>query len=113
MVHMAYTACTPRVHRLRALLALGGPAGMAALLTLPALPAAAANFTPPQGCKLEVTVQNRGCTVSQHYRCSSDAPGDQWVTYFTPDGPTYQSRIDRESSWMESTDLTTGLVDTL
>ncbi|WP_225612033.1 hypothetical protein [Paracoccus sp. PAR01] len=86
---------------------------MAALLTFSALPVMAANFTPPQGCKLEVTVQNRGCTVSQHYRCSADAPGDQWVVYFTPDGPTYQSRIDRETRWMESTDLNTGLVDTL
>ncbi|MDS9467121.1 hypothetical protein RGQ15_05970 [Paracoccus sp. MBLB3053] len=83
------------------------------MLTIFALPASAANFTPPQGCKLEVTVQNRGCTVSQHYRCGSDTPGDQWVTYYTPDGPSYQSRIDRETRWMESTDLTTGLVDTL
>lgn len=83
------------------------------MLTFLALPAAAANFTPPQGCNLEVTVQNRGCTVSQHYRCSGDAPGDQWVVYFTPDGPTYQSRIDRETRWMESTDLNSGLVDTL
>ncbi|MTH76543.1 hypothetical protein [Paracoccus aestuariivivens] len=83
------------------------------MLTLFALPALAANFTPPQGCQLEVTVQNRGCSVSQHYRCSGDTPGDQWVTYFTPDGPTYQSRIDAETRWMESTDLATGLVDTL
>jgi len=86
---------------------------MAVLLTLPALPALAANFAPPDGCRLEVTVQNRGCTVSQHYRCSGDAPGDQWVVYFTPEGATYQSRIDRETRWMESTDLRTGLVDTL
>ncbi|WP_240540282.1 hypothetical protein [Paracoccus sp. pheM1] len=87
--------------------------GMAAMLTLPALPAAAANFTPPSGCKLEITVQNRGCSVSQHYRCGSDAPGDQRVTYFTPEGPTFQSRIDRETRWMESTDLRSGLTDLL
>ncbi|WP_134680279.1 hypothetical protein [Paracoccus ravus] len=83
------------------------------MLTLSALPSSAANFTPPQGCKLEVTVQNRGCTVSQHYRCSGDAPGDQWVTYFTPDGQSYKSRIDSETRWLESTDLTTGIIDTL
>lgn len=83
------------------------------MLTLPALPAAAANFTPPSGCKLEITVQNRGCSVSQHYRCGSDAPGDQRVTYFTPEGPTFQSRIDRETRWMESTDLRSGLTDVL
>ncbi len=88
-------------------------AGMATLLTFLPLPAAAANFTPPSGCKLEVTVQNRGCSVSQHYRCSADAPGDQWVTYFTAEGPTFQSRIDRETRWMESTDLRSGLTDVL
>lgn len=117
MVHKAYTACTPRVHRQRALHVARGSlflaAGMAALLTLPALPARAANFTPPEGCRLEATVQNRGCTVSQHYRCSADTPGDQWVVYFTPEGATYQSRIDRETRWMESTDLRSGLVDVL
>ncbi|WP_288950994.1 hypothetical protein [uncultured Paracoccus sp.] len=88
-------------------------AGMAIWLLLPAGPAAAANFTPPSGCKLEITVQNRGCTVSQHYRCDSDAPGDQRVTYFTQEGATFQSRIDRETRWMESTDLRTGLTDVL
>ena len=35
----------------------------AALLTLSALPVHAATFTPPEGCKLEITVQNRGCTI--------------------------------------------------
>lgn len=85
-------------------------AGLALML---ALPAWAANFTPPEGCRLEMTVQNRGCTVSQHYRCTGDAPGDQWVTYFTREGATYQSRIDAETRWMESIDLTTGLIDRL
>ncbi|WP_246098631.1 hypothetical protein [Paracoccus laeviglucosivorans] len=85
----------------------------AAMLTISALPALAANFTPPQGCKLELTIQNRSCTVAQHYRCSSDAAGDQWVTYFTPEGQTYQSRIDRETRWMESTNMRDGIVDVL
>lgn len=86
----------------------------AALLGLCALsPARAANFTPPEGCKLEMTIQNRGCTVSQHYRCSADAPGDQRVTIFTPDGAVYQSRIDRETRWMESTNLVNGTQDML
>lgn len=121
VVHKAYTACTQRVDRQRTLPGLRnlGPrnlapaAIMAALLTISALPVQAANFTPPQGCKLEVTVQNRSCTVSQHYRCSSDPAGDQWVTYFSREGATYQSRIDRETRWMESTDLRSDLTDTL
>lgn len=116
MMHEAYTMRTPDVHSQRALpvariRALA--AGMAGLLTLSALPATAANFTPPEGCRLEITVQNRGCSVSQHYRCSGDAAGDQWVTYFTREGATYQSRIDKETRWMESTDLRSGLVDVL
>ena len=89
------------------------PAVAAALLTLSALPGQAADFIPPQGCKLEMTVQNRGCTVSQHYRCAEDSSGDQRVTIFTPDGPVYQSRIDRETRWMESTNLVQGMTDFL
>lgn len=87
--------------------------GLAALLGCLALPAMAANFTPPSGCTLEMTVQNRGCTVAQHYRCAADTPGDQWVVYMTRDGAVYQSRIDKETRWMESTDLRTGVIDTL
>ena len=85
----------------------------AALLTLSALPVQAATFTPPEGCKLEITVQNRGCTVSQYYRCDSDAAGDQRVTIFTTDGPVYQSRIDKETRWLESTNLVQGVTDLL
>lgn len=110
MTHRTDTEPAPRLIRQTA---LPRAAGAAALLTLIALPAVAANFTPPQGCRLEVTVQNRGCTVSQHYRCSGDAPGDQWVTYFDAQGASFQSRIDRETRWMESTDLRSGLVDVL
>ena len=84
-----------------------------AALFLPALPAAAANFTPPEGCTLEVTIQNRSCTVSQHYRCSADAAGDQRVTYFDSEGPTFQSRIDKETRWIESRDMRSGIVDQL
>src|SRR5690606_12988836 len=64
---------------------------LGAILTLPPLPGHAATFTPPQGCRLEVTVQNRGCTVSQIYRCESDPKGDQRSTIFNEDGPTHHS----------------------
>lgn len=116
MMQDACTTRTPGVHRLRALRVAAGLlplAGMSAVLTLSGLPARAGNFTPPQGCRLEVTIQNRGCTVSQHYRCAADGAGDQRVTYFTPEGPTYQSRIDKETRWLESTDLRTGVTDVL
>lgn len=79
----------------------------------PALPAFAGNFTPPEGCTLEVTIQNRSCTVSQHYRCSSDNAGDQRVMYFDNEGATFESRIDKETRWLESRDLRSGIVDKL
>ncbi len=86
---------------------------VAAALLSPAMPAFAANFTPPEGCTLEVTIQNRSCTVSQHYRCSADPQGDQRVTYFDREGPTFESRIDKETRWLESRDLRSGIVDRL
>lgn len=86
--------------------------GQAACLILP-LEAGAAGFTPPQGCTLTMTVQQRSCTVAQHYTCESDPAGDQRVVYFTDQGLVYQSRIDRETRWLESTDTVTGTTDTL
>lgn len=41
---------------------------------LAALPAEAGSFTPPEGCETFLTVQARGCRVSNHYRCEADAP---------------------------------------
>ena len=86
--------------------------GQLACLVL-AFPAAAAEFRPPAGCTLTMTVQQRSCTVAQHYSCSADAAGDQWVAYFTRDGLVYQSRIDAETRWMESTDTVSGITDRL
>ena len=87
---------------------------LAALIAgLAGLPAFAGTFTPPSGCTLEMTVQNRSCTVSQHYRCAADPGGDQRVTVFTREGAAFESRIDRETRWLESTNLMSGLSDRL
>ena len=75
--------------------------------------AAAATFTPPAGCRLEVTVQNRSCTVSQYYRCESDAEGDQRSAIFGKDGLVHLSRIDRETRWIESSNPNSGIADRL
>lgn len=85
----------------------------AAALAALTIPATAAEWSPPQGCRLDLTVQQRSCTVAQHYRCDADAPGDQRVAYFTREGLVYQSRIDAETRWMESTDLVSGITDRL
>ena len=89
-----------------------GLGGALALLT--ALPAfAAGKFAAPKGCTVYQTVQMHNCQVSNHYRCDGDAAGDQWSIYFGGDGPFYMSRIDSETRWVDSYDLTTGQRDQL
>ena len=66
---------------------------------------AAGTFTPPEGCCAWMTVQARACRVSQYYKCTGDAPGDQWRADFDQDGMFFVSRIDAESQWVESYDL--------
>ena len=90
-----------------------GGAALIAATVLTVSQARAGSFVPPSGCELKITVQNRGCTVGQHYICAADAPGDQHVVYFDKDGPSYHSKIDVETRWLESSDLTTGLTDRL
>ena len=77
---------------------------------LPAVPATAQSampgvFSPPPGCTGWLTVQSRGCRVSNHYRCEADAPGDQWRADFDQEGIFFVSRIDRETQWIESFDM--------
>ncbi|WBU56516.1 hypothetical protein [Paracoccus sediminicola] len=60
-----------------------------------------------------MTVQTRGCKVSQHYICAADRAGDQHVVYYDREGPSYHSKIDAETRWLESNDLNTGLSDFL
>lgn len=79
--------------------------GLALGALIAPLPAAAGTFTPPPGCTGFLTVQARGCKVSNHYICAADAPGDQWRVDFGPGGPYFASRIDHEAQWVESFDL--------
>lgn len=85
-----------------------------AILTLAAAPVATAgSFTPPEGCETFLTVQSRGCRVSNHYRCTADQPGDQWRADFDQEGVFFLSRIDREAQWVESFELNPRLRQTL
>lgn len=96
----------------RHMLAVALGAGMLSLyLCAPSV--AAATFRAPEGCRLEMTIQSRGCTVSQIYRCSADPDGTQHSAIFAQDGLTYQSTIDFETRWIESSDPQSGLVDRL
>lgn len=75
----------------------------AAVMALALGPAAhAGSFTAPEGCEAFLTVQSRGCRVSNHYRCAADAPGDQWRADFDQEGMFFLSRIDSETQWVES-----------
>lgn len=75
-------------------------------LTLAPIPALAASpWAAPQGCEVFMTVQSKECRVSNHYRCTGDAPGDQWRADFDQDGIFFQSRINSEAEWVESFEL--------
>ncbi|MRX50959.1 hypothetical protein GI374_10975 [Paracoccus sp. S-4012] len=87
---------------------------LAVVLCALALPTSAQVFTPPAGCTLDMTVQERSCNVANHYHCEADAPGDRRVLYFGEGGiPRYHSRIDAETRWIWSEDPESGLVDEL
>lgn len=88
------------------------PAAILAAM-LAATPGLAANFAPPQGCTLQSTVQNRGCSVTQYFTCSADPAGNQRSAIFGKDGLRHLSRIDAETRWIESSDPMTGLADFL
>jgi hypothetical protein len=75
-----------------------------AYLTIPAAPALAGVWAVPEGCAAFMTVQAKACRVSHYYRCSQDAPGDQWRVDMDQEGPFFFSRIDNEAQWVESYD---------
>lgn len=67
-------------------------------------PAFAGSFTPPDGCTATLTVQSRGCNVSNYYICTADQSGDQWRADYDQEGMYYLSKIDVETQWVESYD---------
>ena len=84
-----------------------------AALTAPCAGAAAAPlFTPPQGCKVYVTVQQKSCTVSHLFRCAGEADLQHRVD-IGADGLAYVGTIDSETQWIESASPLSGLVERL
>jgi hypothetical protein len=75
-----------------------------ACLTVAATPALAGTWTAPEGCEAFMTVQAKACRVSHYYKCSADAPGDQWRVDLDQEGPFFYSRINGEAEWVESYD---------
>lgn len=64
--------------------------------------APARTWTAPEGCEIFMTVQAKGCRVSNHYICSADPEGDQWRADFDQEGLFFRSRINSETEWVES-----------
>ncbi len=86
--------------------------GLATAVSVAGTAACAADpFRVPDGCTAYVTVQQRNCQVSQHYSCTSDPRGYQWMTYLDGQGPYFSSLIDTETRWISSIDLFTGETD--
>ncbi|KAA9006687.1 hypothetical protein [Histidinibacterium aquaticum] len=77
-------------------------------LAMLASPLAAQTWTPPEGCTGFLTVQQRGCMMSNHYTCEGDPEGHQWRVDFVEQGPVFASRINSETEWVESLGLVTG-----
>lgn len=96
----------PRRRRFRA--AGGLAAAVCALVTHAATPASAGTFTPPPGCTGYLTVQSKGCKVSNHFTCAGDPEGHQWRVDFGSDGPYFASRTDAEAQWIQSIELGEG-----
>ncbi len=78
------------------------------LMAVMAGPAAAGSFTPPEGCETFLTVQSKGCRVSNHYICSADPAGDKWRADFDQEGMFFLSRTNSEGEWVESFDVGAG-----
>ncbi|MGB0798362.1 MAG: hypothetical protein ACPGRD_03480 [Planktomarina sp.] len=69
---------------------------------------AVAEFEPPVGCAVYMTVQSKMCSVSHHYTCENDPAGHQWRADIDERGPSYVGQIDGETRWIKSYDLING-----
>lgn len=86
---------------------------LALITALSGAPALAGTWTAPEGCEINMTVQSKGCRVSNHYTCKADPPGDQWRADFDQEGVYFYSRINREAEWVESFDVNPTVRQTL
>lgn len=82
-------------------------------LTLLAATPALAEFELPNGCTGFLTVQAKGCLVSHHYTCESDAKGHKWRVDLDQNGPFYVSQTDHEARWIFTVNLVNGVREQL
>lgn len=86
---------------------------LALLLTVTGSAAAAGSFTPPESCQTWLTVQSRQCVVSNYYKCTTDAAGEQWRSDFDQEGVFFESKTNAEGEWIESRESNPTVVQTL
>lgn len=68
-----------------------------------ALPATAQDAFPvPEGCEGVLTIQHRSCIAVNMWRCEADAPGEQWIGLFIPQGLFSVRKVDDEFQWLET-----------
>lgn len=80
---------------------------LAAVLMMLAGPVAAqGQFALPAGCEGYVTIQKRGCMVTHNFICAGDPEGHQQRIDLDEGGAFYLARIDAETQWIESFNLT-------
>lgn len=64
------------------------------------------SFGAPEGCEAVLTVQNKGCVMTNVWRCEADDPGDQWIALLTQAGVFSVQKVDAEFQWVEAYKVT-------
>ncbi|MCF6444538.1 hypothetical protein [Nereida sp. MMG025] len=64
--------------------------------------AVAGDFTPPEGCEGQLTVQYRGCLMMNLWTCQGEPEGDKWMALFTDLGLLRLRKVDHEFQWLET-----------
>ena len=59
-------------------------------------------FNPPEQCEVFLTVQMKGCLVSNHWQCDADPEGHTWSALATDRGVAIFSQFDSEFQWLAS-----------
>ncbi len=64
------------------------------------------SFAAPEGCEAVLTVQNKGCVMTNVWQCTADEPGDQWIALLTQAGVFSVQKVDAEFQWVEAYKVT-------
>lgn len=82
---------------------LASATALALAAALPVVsPALAADFAPPEGCEVFLTVQSKQCSVSNLYRCDVAPKGSFWEAVFDGNGLASVTAYDQTYQWIDS-----------